>query len=66
MDSCKKTFAIVPHTWLKKCMMMFGVDKPDILIADKQTGECHKIDVACPFDTKMKEKEQEKVERCHK
>ena len=25
--------------------------KPDILIVDKKTGECHIIDVACPFNT---------------
>ena len=41
-------------------------NKPDILIVDKQTVECHIIDVACPLDTRKKEKEQEKVEQCQK
>ena len=41
-------------------------NKPDILIVDKQAGECYIIDVACSFDTTVKEKEQEKVERYHK
>ena len=40
-------------------------NKPDILIAVKQTGECNIIDVACLFNTGMKEKEQEKVEWYH-
>ena len=34
--------------------------KPDIWIVDNQTGECHIIDVACPFDTRVKGKEQER------
>ena len=33
-------------------------NKPNILIIDKHTRECHRIDVACPFDTRVKEKEQ--------
>ena len=37
-------------------------NKPDILIVVKQTRECNIIDVACSFNTGMKEKEQEKVE----
>ena len=41
-------------------------NKPDNLIIDKQRGECHIIDVACSFDTQVKEKKQEKVERFHK
>ena len=41
-------------------------NKPDNLIVDKQRGECHIIDVACSFDTQVKEKKQEKVERFHK
>ena len=41
-------------------------NKPDILIVDKQTGECHIIDAACPFDTIVKDKDLEKVKRCHK
>ena len=40
-------------------------NKPDILIVVKQTGECNIIDVACSFNTGMKEKEQEKVEWYH-
>ena len=41
-------------------------NESDILIVDKQKGECYIIYVACPFDTRVKEKEQEKVERYHK
>ena len=37
-------------------------NKPDIVILDKSKRECHIIDVACPFDTRVKEKELEKVE----
>ena len=40
-------------------------NKPDILTVDKQTGECQIIVVASPFDTKVKEKEQGKIERNH-
>ena len=40
--------------------------KPNILIVDKKTGECHIIDVACPLHTRVKEIGQEKVERYHK
>ena len=40
-------------------------NKPDILIADKHITECHIIDVVFPFNTRVKEKEQEKVERYH-
>ena len=38
-------------------------NKPDILILDKRKRECHIIDVACPFDTRVKEKEREKIEK---
>ena len=41
-------------------------NKPDILTVDKRTGECHIIGVHCPFDTRVKEEEQEKVEPYHK
>ena len=37
--------------------------KPDILIHEKANRECYIIDVACPFDTRVKMKELEKVER---
>ena len=40
-------------------------NKPDILTVDKQTGECQIIVVASPFDTRVKEKEQGKIERYH-
>ena len=38
-------------------------NKPDISILDKRKRECHIIDVACPFDTRVKEKEREKIEK---
>ena len=34
-------------------------------LVDKQIGECHIIDVACPFDARVKENEQEEVEQYH-
>ena len=37
-------------------------NKPDILIVDKETGECYIIDVACPFGIRVKENKQRKVE----
>ena len=30
---------------------------------DKTKRECYIIDVACPFDTRVKDKEKEKIER---
>ena len=38
-------------------------NKPDILIHEKTSRGCYIIDVACPFDTRVKTKELEKVER---
>ena len=35
-----------------------GYNKPSILIVDKQAGECHIIDIVCPFDIRGKEKQQ--------
>ena len=40
-------------------------NKPDILIHEKTNRGCYIIDVACPFDTRVKTKELEKVERYH-
>ena len=37
-------------------------NKPDIVVLDEQSRSCLIIDVACPFDTRVKHKEQEKVE----
>ena len=37
--------------------------RPDILVVIKETKKCLIIDVACPFDTRIKEKEKEKVEK---
>ena len=38
-------------------------NKPDIVLFEKKTRECVIIDVACPFDTRVKEKAKEKIER---
>ena len=38
-------------------------NKPDILIHEKTSRGCYVIDVECPFDTRVKTKELEKVER---
>ena len=40
-------------------------NKSDNLIIDKKKGECH-TNAACPFDTRVKEKEQEKAKRYQK
>ena len=37
-------------------------NKPDIVVLDKRKKMCLVIDVACPFDTRIKKKEQEKME----
>ena len=37
-------------------------NKTDILIHEKTSRGCYIIDVACPFDTRVKTKELEKVE----
>ena len=36
--------------------------KPNIITVDKETEKCHMTDVACPFHTQVKDKEQEKQE----
>ena len=41
-------------------------NKPGISIVDRQTGECHTIDAAHSFNTRVKKKEQEKVKQYHK
>ena len=37
-------------------------NKPDIVIHYKQKQECQILDVACPFDTRVKSKEKEKID----
>ena len=37
--------------------------KPDIVILDKDRRECVILDVACPFDTRVKEKQLEKIQK---
>ena len=37
-------------------------NKPDIVVLDKKQKLCLVIDVACPSDTRIKKKEQEKIE----
>ena len=39
------------------------LDKPDIVVLEKQKRTCMIIDVACPFDIRVQEKEEEKIER---
>ena len=38
-------------------------NKPDIVVVNKETNACLIIDVACPFDTRVIEKEREKITR---
>ena len=37
-------------------------DKPDIVVVDKIERHCLIIDVACPFDIRVKDKEKEEIE----
>lgn len=37
--------------------------RPDIVVIDKQARTCQLIDVACPADRKVIEKEEEKIEK---
>ena len=37
--------------------------KPDIVVFEKRSRKCLLVDVACPFDTRIAEKEREKIER---
>ena len=37
-------------------------NRPDIVVMNKVNKVCHIIDIACPFDTRVSKKEQEKVE----
>ena len=35
-------------------------DQPDITVIDKKNKKCILIDLACPFDTRIEKKEEEK------
>lgn len=37
--------------------------KHDIVVFEKKSRKCYLVDVACPFDTRIAEKEREKIER---
>ena len=38
-------------------------NRPNIVVLEKEERTCSVIDVACPFDTRVLEKEQEKMEK---
>ena len=38
-------------------------NRPDLVFYDKEQQSCKIIDVACPFDTRVKNKTKEKIER---
>ena len=38
-------------------------NRPDVVVLDKIERSCYVIDIACPFDTRVLEKEQEKMEK---
>ena len=40
-------------------------NKPDILLLNKEGRSCWIIDIACPFDIRIVNKEREKVENYH-
>ena len=37
-------------------------NRPDIVVLEKEGRVCSIIDVACPFDTRIEEKEREKID----
>ena len=41
---------------------MIEHNKPDIVVLDKIERKCLLIDVVCPFDIRVKDKEKEKIE----
>ena len=40
----------------------FDHNRPDIVVLEKASRVCQIIDVACPFDTRIVEKEREKID----
>ena len=38
-------------------------NRPDVVVLDKIERSCYLLDIACPFDTRVLEKEQEKMEK---
>ena len=38
-------------------------NRPDVVVLDKIERSCYVIDIAWPFDTRVLEKEQEKMEK---
>ena len=42
---------------------MIGARRPDITIVNKETRGCQLIDIACPGDNKVAEKEDEKIDK---
>ncbi len=38
-------------------------NKPDIVVLNKETGDCYIINVACPLDTRIEEKAKEKLDK---
>ena len=41
---------------------VFENSRPNIVVLNKITRKCFLIDTACPFDTRINEKEQNKIE----
>ena len=39
------------------------VNRPDIVFLEKTSRKCLLIDIACPFDTRVANKEKEKIEK---
>ena len=37
---------------------------PDMTVLQKENHKCLLLDISCPFDTKIQEKEQEKAKKC--
>ena len=37
-------------------------NRPDIVVLEKEGGMCFIVNVACPFDTRVAEKEREKID----
>ena len=75
LEHAEKWYEHVPESVMEneKCKILWdftiqtdrviGAKRPDITILDKETSECQLIDIACPSDNKVAEKEDEKIDK---
>ena len=55
--------AKIPWDFMIQCDKMIEHRKPDIVLVDKVQQKCLTIDVTCPGDNRVAEKEEEKLQR---